>query len=82
MNPTDRRAYMNRAKDSGPMSNQSSTLSTSHNQSGVTGIRLSMLAHTFFEAQRPLQMKESHRQLSSRQHSPGSIRDVAKTTHG
>ena len=58
MNPTDRRAYTKRAKESGPMSQTLSTLSISHTQSGISGIPESILSHQFSKAQRLLRMNE------------------------
>lgn len=58
MNPTERRAYTNKAKESGPISQTPSTLSMSHKQSGITGIPESILANQFAKARRLLQMKQ------------------------
>ena len=57
MNPTERRAYTNKAKESGPVSQTPSTLSISYKQSGITGIPESILCNQFAKAQRLLQMK-------------------------
>jgi len=57
MNPTERRAYTNKAKESGPVLQTSSTLSISYEQSGISGIPESILSNQFAKAQRLLQMK-------------------------
>ena len=57
MNPTERRAYTNKAKESGPVSQTSSTLSISYKQSGISGIPESILSNQFAKARRLLQMK-------------------------
>ena len=54
MNPTERRAYTNKAKESGPVSQ---TSSTSYKQSGIYGIPENILANQFAKARRLLQMK-------------------------
>jgi len=57
MNPTERRAYTNKAKESGPVSQPPSTLSISYKQSGISGIPESILSNQFAKARRLLQMK-------------------------
>ena len=61
MNPTERRAYTKKAKESGPMSQTLSTLSISHTQSGISGIPESILSHQFSKAQRLLRMNKVRR---------------------
>lgn len=57
MNPTERRAYTNKAKESGPETKTLSTLSISYKQSGTTGIPESILCNQLAKAQRLLQLK-------------------------
>ena len=57
MNPAERRAYTNKAKESGPVSQTPSTLSISCKQSSITGIPESILSNQFAKARRLLQMK-------------------------
>lgn len=57
MNPAERRAYTNKAKESGPVSQTPSTLSISYKQSSITGIPESILSNQFAKARRLLQMK-------------------------
>ena len=58
MNPTERRAYTKKAKESGLMSQTLSTLSISHTQSGISGIPESILSHQFSKAQRLFRMNK------------------------
>lgn len=58
MSHTERRAYTNKAKASGPISETLSTLSISFKQSGITGIPESILSHQFTKARWLLQMKK------------------------
>ena len=58
MNPTERRAYTRKAKESGSMSQTLSTLSISHTKSGISGIPESNLSHQFCKAQRLLRMNK------------------------
>ena len=57
MNPAERRAYTNKAKERGPVSQTPSTLSISYKQSSITGIPESILSNQFAKARRLLQMK-------------------------
>ena len=55
--PPERRAYTNKAKECGPVSQTPSTSSISCKQSGITGVPESILSNLFAKAWRLLHMK-------------------------
>ena len=82
MNPTERRAYTSKAKESGPVSQTSSTSSISYVQSGVSGIPESIIVSSVCQSTEAAANEKSYRWLPTRQHCTGSIGNNAKTTCG